>query len=489
MYQCFLHFRIFVSGKSIGETVKSFFVFKINPANHHPIVYRMKLLTLRSLLLICCIKVCCGISCVNYQTGKLRSSRVACNTQTADGYYWKITDRVGEYGFYGFCSSKSYPKCDSTTVGTAGNTYSWLGDPQTDAWYPISTDYCRGQNAGGTCGCPVDGPTYSCSSSDSAFCGKFLAICTKIPDGASDSPSLPPSLVPTTITPTLTRVPSRVPTTPTVIPTITRLPSFLSSSSPIQPTALPSVSSGMSCAVYQTGKLRSSRVACNSATADGFYWKITDRVGEYGLFGLCSSKSYPKCDSTTVGATGRTYSWQGDPQTDAWYPISTDYCRGQNAGGTCGCPIDGETFSCASSETAFCGEFLAECSRIPEESPSFIPTVIPTATITHNPVTEHPSIVPTTVPTVTRSLTLKPSPSPTTSRFPTSHSPTIKPSRSLQPTRVPTLLTIIFNQVCLLYTIFFFPVFPSLIFAFHRIFLELPMWNFTEISFHCIVWC
>jgi hypothetical protein len=253
----------------------------------------MNLRALKSLFLFCCIKVCCGTSCVNYQSGKLRSSRVACNAQTADGYYWKITDRIGEYGFYGFCSSKSYPKCDSTTVGETGKTYSWLGDPQTNAWDPISTDYCRGQNAGGTCGCPVDGPTYSCSSSDSAFCGKFLAVCTKIP--GSDSPSLPPSLlpttvtptlirvpsrvpttptvvptitllpsfvsssspiqptaVPTTITPTLTRVPSRVPTTPTVIPTMTRLPSFLLSSSPVQPTAVPTVSSVLSCAVYQT---------------------------------------------------------------------------------------------------------------------------------------------------------------------------------------------------------------------------------------------
>jgi hypothetical protein len=136
------------------------------------------------------------MSCETFQSinGWTKPSRIACNVNTASGYYWKVTLKVGEYGTSGFCSSGVYPGCNSTAIGTSGQTYSWKDWDV--PWFEVSTNWCR-RPSGGGCGCPADGPISSCPSDDiTVFCGRYSAVCTAIPASAvipSSQPSRQPS--------------------------------------------------------------------------------------------------------------------------------------------------------------------------------------------------------------------------------------------------------------------------------------------------------
>jgi hypothetical protein len=136
------------------------------------------------------------MSCETFRSinGWTKPSRIACNVNTASGYYWKVTLKVGEYGTSGFCSSGVYPGCNSTAIGTSGQTYSWKDWDV--PWFEVSTNWCR-RPSGGGCGCPADGPISSCPSDDiTVFCGRYSAVCTAIPASAvipSSQPSRQPS--------------------------------------------------------------------------------------------------------------------------------------------------------------------------------------------------------------------------------------------------------------------------------------------------------
>jgi nitrogen fixation-related uncharacterized protein len=135
------------------------------------------------------------MSCETFRSinGWTKSNRIACNVNTASGYYWKVTLKVDEYGLWGFCSSGNYPVCNSSTVGLLGQTYAWKDWDV--PWFEISTNWCRRSEPNGTvCGCPADGPISYCPSDDiTIFCGRYRAVCTAIPASAVIPSSQPSS--------------------------------------------------------------------------------------------------------------------------------------------------------------------------------------------------------------------------------------------------------------------------------------------------------
>lgn len=57
------------------------------------------------------------MTCSSYQSSSTGGFNVACNINTAAGYYWAVGQKVGEYGTYGLQSTENYPHCNATTVG------------------------------------------------------------------------------------------------------------------------------------------------------------------------------------------------------------------------------------------------------------------------------------------------------------------------------------------------------------------------------------
>ena len=111
--------------------------------------------------------------------GILEPWTVACNGNTAPSYYWKVTSKLREYGFYGLGHSTVEPTCDVTRVGSTAMTGSWRAE--TSGWSGVYEQYCWGNSPDGKVNLNADcsyseGKSFSCKD---PHCGIYLATCTR----------------------------------------------------------------------------------------------------------------------------------------------------------------------------------------------------------------------------------------------------------------------------------------------------------------------
>ena len=104
---------------------------------------------------------------------------VACNKNTAKGYYWQVTKKIDEYGYWGLIHNGVEPRCDSNNIGIQAETASWKAISDNAGFWPVYSDWCKTEankpnqtlnpkcstNRGRPIGC------------DSNHCGIYMATC------------------------------------------------------------------------------------------------------------------------------------------------------------------------------------------------------------------------------------------------------------------------------------------------------------------------
>jgi hypothetical protein len=127
------------------------------------------------------------MSCKEYRQLKGNEWAVACNQNTADGYYWQVDKWAAPYGYFSLVPVDGYPSCRSIAdIDTVGNTAAWKETSAAEGFWVVARDYCRPfdpTEGKGQCTAnyqsdrlipPADreGPAHS---------GKYRAVCKRIP--------------------------------------------------------------------------------------------------------------------------------------------------------------------------------------------------------------------------------------------------------------------------------------------------------------------
>ena len=129
----------------------------------------------------------------------------------------------------------------------------------------------------------------------------------------------------------------------------------------------------ISCKDYQKRPGREWKVACNENTADGLYWKVEQRIGPYGFFGLRAIDGSPTCKGTKdIDSSALTASWKKASSDQGFWVVSRNYCRNfpETQGGD-KCNHGNESSEIYDEEeckrSAHCGVYHALCSKVPDE--------------------------------------------------------------------------------------------------------------------------
>ena len=115
----------------------------------------------------------CPESCSDFQ-GK-HAEVAACNSVTANGYYWSVGKKLSPYGItMPTAQSPEEVPCDSNHVNEVATTWRW---PETQhTWQPVKRTWIAANNgAGGDPECKFAG------AEQGFHCGVFEVVCTKQP--------------------------------------------------------------------------------------------------------------------------------------------------------------------------------------------------------------------------------------------------------------------------------------------------------------------
>ena len=105
--------------------------------------------------------------------------KIACNANTAAGYYWEVLNWAGPYGFYGLVPIGGDPLCISEKdIGTVAHTAAWRDTTPAEGYWPVAGDFCRPKSDKSSACAPLDqGSILSMSSTPHT--GKYRVICRK----------------------------------------------------------------------------------------------------------------------------------------------------------------------------------------------------------------------------------------------------------------------------------------------------------------------
>lgn len=119
------------------------------------------------------------VACEKYR--ETLPNRVACNSNTSDGYYWRTSSKIEHYSVLGVISGQDQPPCGEDTVNSLATTARFplrqsFFLPVHKNWQNVSTEMTapKCNRIGG--GEKVD------DVDRSSYCGIFEVICLKQPD-------------------------------------------------------------------------------------------------------------------------------------------------------------------------------------------------------------------------------------------------------------------------------------------------------------------